>query len=134
MDGDALAGAHLFALLHLHEGVVAVRREPSAHVIDDHELAVAEQALAGVDDLAVGSSEDRLVEPAVDAKADATRGLAHDADHRADVDRPAPGRRPVRRIVRRCRAARKIRAAGLAALALPRPGRGNCRRSPGRIR
>src|SRR5688572_6212404 len=110
---DSLAGAHVLALLYLHDGIVAVGGQPAAHVVEDHELSVAEQPAACVDDLAVGGREDRLVEPAVDAQADAAGRLAHDADDLAGVDRPAPGGRPMRGVVGRCARRPGVRRRGL---------------------
>jgi len=64
--------------------------------------------------------ENRLVEASIDSKADTARRLAHESGDGADIDGPAPCRRPVLGVVRGC--ARRTRCLG------PLGRRRTCRR------
>src|SRR5690554_2547372 len=95
--GDLLAGLHAVALAHQAPAVVAVGREPLLVVLDDDELAVADQARARVHDHAVAGGAHRL--PGGTGDADALlRRVALDvtADQLA-VGGPAPGHRALHR-------------------------------------
>src|ERR1700722_19742084 len=58
--GDLLTGLHALPFIHQALAVVAIGRQPLVAVLDDDQLAVADQAGAGVHHHTVGGGLDRL--------------------------------------------------------------------------
>ena len=125
--GDLLAGLHQLALVDQARAVVAIGGQPLVAVLEDHQLAVADQAGTGIHHHPVGGGAHRL--PALAGDVDALPGgiAIGEARHHHPIRRPAPadvaGRGNDHR--RRCGRLRNHRRTGLR-----RRPRGRPRRHP----
>src|SRR5690606_24602985 len=138
---DLLAGLHRLALADQALAVVAVGRQPVLVVLDDDQLAVADQAGAGIHHHAVGRGDHRLAAAAADVDALAGVVAGDEGPKQHALRGPAPGEAAAGRHARggrrrRGRAGGRAggRAAGRAARgwlggagAGGRPGRGTAR-------
>src|SRR5688500_395475 len=89
--GDRLAGAHAVAFRDEPLAVVRIGRQELARVLDDDELTVTEQAVAAVDDFAVGRRGDRVAAAPADVDALACRVARTEPRGHGALGRPAPG-------------------------------------------
>ena len=53
---DVVTGVHALALLNTQDRVEAIGRDPAVFMADQHQLAIALQLIAGIDNLAGGRS------------------------------------------------------------------------------
>ena len=58
--GDLLAPAHVLVFLHQQRLVVRVGREKGVVVLEDHQVAIATQAGAGIHHAAIGRGQYRI--------------------------------------------------------------------------
>ncbi|KAG0767193.1 hypothetical protein G6F22_017688 [Rhizopus arrhizus] len=110
--GDLFTRLHALAFIHQALAVVAIGRQPLVAVLDDDQLAVADQAGAGIHHHAIGRGLHRLAAGAGDVDALLGRVAGHVTANDRAIGRPAPGDVALHR-TRRCGGRRG--AAGTAA-------------------